>query len=89
MAIVKHPLREALVAITGCIPELILCPDGAYDLCDIPKGHLLHLQDWCSDHARPEWATGISILEAAEDLVIDAVNNGSICPKKKPSDLQT
>jgi hypothetical protein len=40
------------------------------------------LQDWCSMHARPHWATGLGLIEAAELIVQGAVENSNI--EKEP-----
>lgn len=36
------------------------------------------LQDWCSSNARPRWATGLSMMEAAELIVEGALENANI-----------
>lgn len=36
------------------------------------------IQDWCADNAKPPWATGLSMLEAAELIVSLAIENGNI-----------
>lgn len=36
------------------------------------------LQEWCVDNAQPPWATGLSMIEAAELIVQGAIENGNI-----------
>jgi hypothetical protein len=36
------------------------------------------LQDWCAYYAQPTWATGLSMIEAAELIVKGAIDNGNI-----------
>ncbi len=71
----KDPLREALAAVVGKEP-----PDfvRGYNFKDLTDKQQLELQDWCSLNARPHWATGLSMLEAAELIVEGAVENANI-----------
>jgi hypothetical protein len=36
------------------------------------------LQEWCVDNSQPPWATGLSMIEAAELIVQGAIENGNI-----------
>lgn len=36
------------------------------------------LQEWCVDNANPPWATGLSMIEAAELIVQGSIENGNI-----------
>lgn len=36
------------------------------------------LQEWCVNNANPPWATGLSMIEAAELIVQGAIENGNI-----------
>ena len=36
------------------------------------------LQGWCINNAQPPWATGLSMIEAAELIVQGAIENGTI-----------
>jgi hypothetical protein len=71
-----NPLEEALIAITGKKPP--------FDLRKIKRSGELEealaiaLTDWCSLNANPCWATGTSILEAANLLVERALENGNL-----------
>ncbi len=72
---VKNPFYDALAAMTGELP-----PDYCKGLVDAaPLGDRVHeLQTWCANHCRPEWATGLSIIEAAELIVRGAIENANI-----------
>lgn len=70
-------LKEALRALTGKrYPGKL--PD--YEANEVTMGcvALVKLQDWCSVNARPPWATGLSMIEAAELIVDQSVENGNI-----------
>lgn len=70
------PLREALSVVCGGAepPEFVQgCRFDA--LTDAQK---MELQDWCSVHCKPSWATGIGALEAAEHIVNCAIENANI-----------
>ncbi len=75
-----EPLRDALTAITGReSPDFV---GNAYSCNDLTDQQTIELQDWCSMNARPEWSTGIGILEAAELLVEEAIANANIARPK-------
>lgn len=71
----KHPLREALAAVVGKEP-----PDyvQGFDLKALTDQQQMDLQDWCSLNAKPFWATGLSMIEAAELIVAGAIENNNI-----------
>lgn len=74
-----NPLWDALLAITGVEP-----PDyvrGLYSASHL-EDRVDELQSWCSENARPHWATGLSMLEAAELIVGGAVENANIPPER-------
>jgi hypothetical protein len=73
---VENPLTEALEAITGEKPPAYT--HGAFSCDDLAEKDVTDLQDWCSLHARPHWSTGIGVLEAAELIVREAVDNANI-----------
>jgi hypothetical protein len=77
---IKSPLREAIATITGEEPPLDLCPPGVHSTEGMHEDTVLLLQDWCAEHARPKWATGLWVLDAAEDCVRQAVDNANIAP---------
>ena len=66
--------REALKILVGKYPPMLVPPFSAHDMGD----EVTELQDWCSDNARPAWATGLSMIEAAELIVDQAVENANI-----------
>jgi hypothetical protein len=76
----QHPIREVLKALVGKSP-----PDfvKGHDLKGLTDQQMLALQDWCSLNSRPKWATGLSIIEAAELIVAGAVENGNISSAKE------
>jgi len=80
---VRNPLSEALRAITGISPPDDLCPPGAFSCEDVPDELVNDLQDWCSLHANPPWATGLWVLEAAEYCVKGAIENANIPSKER------
>lgn len=41
------------------------------------------IQDWCAANARPLWATGLSMMEAAELIVAQALENSNIADERK------
>jgi len=77
----KNPLTDALRVIVGVEPPKYT--HGAYSANDLEEENIVDLQDWCSLNARPEWSTGIGILEAAELIIEEAVSNANIAPKNE------
>lgn len=74
---IKNPLYEALLAITGeKPPEFIL---GKFATTDLNENENMSLQEWCYNNARPNWSTGIGIMEAADTIVVEAIGNCNIC----------
>lgn len=69
------PFREALAAVVGKDPPDYVKGHGTLGLTD---QQMLELQDWCSLNARPHWATGLSMIEAAELIVQGAIENANI-----------
>jgi hypothetical protein len=53
------------------IEEYINSPHVAPD-------NLLELTDWCAKHAKYDWMTGISIIDAVDDMYKDAAAEGNI-----------
>ena len=66
--------REALRAIIGKYPPMHVPPFGSREMGDA----VIELQDWCSYNANPDWATGLSMIEAAELIVDQALENANI-----------
>lgn len=67
--------KEALESLIGK-PCPIEVP--RYGTTGMADEDILRLQDWCSDYAKPSWATGLSMIEASELIVQGAVENGNI-----------
>lgn len=73
----ESPLRKALQVVTGELFHDML--KGVYEFNDIADPELQEeLHEWCGYHARPDWATGLSMIEAAELIVRQAVENANI-----------
>jgi hypothetical protein len=66
--------RDALKAIIGKYPPMMVPPYSTSAMGD----EVIELQDWCADNARPQWATGLSMIEAAELIVDQAIENANI-----------
>jgi hypothetical protein len=50
----------------------------SYSTTSMVDQDYLVLQDFCATYAKPKWATGLSIIEAAEFIVTSAIENGNI-----------
>lgn len=72
----ENPLAEAIEAIVGERPPLETTFAWKWD--DLSECDKRWLQDWCSERARPHWATGLSMIEAAELIVEQACENANI-----------
>jgi len=75
----ENPLADAIEAVVGERPPLET--SFAYSWNDLSEADKHWLQDWCSERARPEWATGLSMIEAAELIVEQACENANIARK--------
>ena len=53
-----------------------------YSCRGLPDAEHLELVEWVLAHARVSWATGISLVEAADTLVAEAVGNANIPPEE-------
>ncbi len=69
-------LAEALATITGLDPPFDL--RAVHTQADVDEQTMLALCDWCSSNARPAWATGESIYDAAWLMVERAIENDNI-----------
>jgi len=78
---VVSPLYEALQAITGQNPPEFTI--GKFSVRELTDEEDWELQAWCINNARPHWATGSGIVEAAETLVTEAVGNCNILNKEE------
>ena len=71
-----NPLADALEAILG-----ITAPDycqGIVNVSELADEEMLALCDWASGNARPIWATGESIVDAADLMVTRAFENDNL-----------
>jgi hypothetical protein len=76
----RSPFRSTLESITGKLPPMDL--SGVYCFNDIENPETQDaIQDWASVNANPHWATGLSMIEAAELIVEQAVENRNILSK--------
>lgn len=73
---ISNPFAEALESVIGIRPPFDL--DHVFSSSDICDDVFIKLQDWCALHARPSWATGISMIEAADIIVDGAICNSNI-----------
>ena len=76
----EDSLWEALRTVSPSIEEADCDFDfsGVHHSDEIPDAIAEALQDYCALHARPAWATGGSIIEAADLLVARALENDNI-----------
>lgn len=74
--VIQSPFAEAIESIIGVPPPFDL--SGVFYSHEIDDENFIKLQDWCSLHARPAWATGISMVDAADHIVKEAVANSNI-----------
>jgi hypothetical protein len=80
------PFRDALESLIGAIPLMIdkdnfpLCQnlEGVSSYQELDDETIGRLQDFCCEHARPSWATGESMMDAADLIVERAIENANI-----------
>ncbi len=92
-----HPLYEVLLYMVRHPPPEFT--KGKMFISELTEEENTRLQDWCSRHVKPEWLTGIGVMDAADSQIREAVANGNIAdvtapklksvsrkirPKKKP-----
>ncbi len=70
-----NPIREALRTLCWAEPPRFV---RGYDLDNLSDREKTLLQNWAGEHARPEWATSLGMLDAAELIVRQALENGNI-----------
>jgi hypothetical protein len=77
----RNYFKEALESLTGKKLPMRVPP---FKASRMSGGKQYQLQEWCVDNANPPWATGLSMIEAAELIVQGAIENGNIeGPKQK------
>jgi hypothetical protein len=76
----EHPLREAIEALTQTVLPKNL--RHQLDYCvhseELSDRVFVELQDFCSLNANPSWATGGAMLDSANLIVEQAIENGNI-----------
>ena len=78
---VKNPFYEALKAITQETPPKYC--KGIFSSSELKEDAQNKLHQWCVNNSKPYWSTGIAILEAADNIVNEAVGNANIRSKKE------
>jgi hypothetical protein len=73
----ESPFREALRAVTGKEPPDYVRGFGFHHVAEERQDEL---HSWCAMNASPVWATGTSMIEAAELIVAGAIENANIGP---------
>ena len=74
--VTDNPLGEALHAIVGLDPPVDLT--GMVSCNELTDNDHNLLQTWAAWNARPSWSTGIGILDAANVIVREALDNRNI-----------
>ena len=75
LACPEDPIRLVLKAMTGAEPPAFV---RGYSFKGLSEDQTAKLQNWCVEHVRPDWLTGIGLMDAAENQVEEAVCNGNI-----------
>jgi hypothetical protein len=81
----KDPIREVLRRLVGKAPPKFV---RGYDYSNLTDKQHEELQSWVLDGISDTvlyWSTGIGIIEAAETIVAEAVENANIPPKDHDS----
>lgn len=73
--VIKDPVREVLKSLTGKEPPEFV---KGYNFKNLTDHQIILLQNWCVDNVEPRWACGISLMDAAEIFVAEAVGNANI-----------
>lgn len=68
--------KEVLTVLTGEEPPFELTDVMSSSEIDDDTHDLL--QDWCATNSKPKWATGLSMIEAADVIVEGAIENGNL-----------
>jgi hypothetical protein len=79
----KDPIREVLHRIVGKEPPPFV---QGYDYSNLTDRQYEQLQSWVLNSLSGTelyWSTGIGILEAAQNIVAEAVANANIPPKEE------
>lgn len=87
----EHPFRDAIEVLVGPLPLLTgkgnyplrETLDRVYSSGELSDADYSRLHDYCSGHRNPAWATGTSMIEAADLIVAQAVENANIKPQQR------
>ena len=77
---IESPFKKVIEALTGGVPVGVNL-DGVHSQSELSEDDFEKLQNWCSCSPTVFWATGISIIDAAEIIVSDAISNANITTK--------
>ena len=77
----ESPFYDALQSILCKDPPRFL--KKKFSASELTDEKYIILQDWCSNNRNLEWETGIGLIEAAENIVLAALENGNIQGEKK------
>lgn len=72
----KNPIFDALRALTGVDPPKFTL--GVISTGDLSEDDQIALQCWCVNNVEPYWATGLSLMDAADSIVDEAIGNNNI-----------
>jgi hypothetical protein len=73
---IENPFKEAIIHLTQSIPDINL--DGIYYSEELSDEDFAKLQDWIGMNQPVPWATSIGMIEMADMMVQEAVDNGNI-----------
>lgn len=73
---IKNPFKEAIIHLTRKTPDIKL--DGVYYSKELSDEDFVKLQDWIGMNQPVPWATSIGMIEMADIMVQEAVDNGNI-----------
>lgn len=78
---VESPLYEILRDMCNLLPPPYINLVGVYQSSELDDDTFSDLQVWCAANSSVEWLVGISMIEAADTMVDEAIKNGNIIPK--------
>ena len=73
---VENPLYDTLHSMLREEPPEFV--KGHFHTITLDDEEYNALQEWCVSNALPEWSTGIGIIEAACEIIHEAIGNGNI-----------
>lgn len=75
------PFSEAIAALVGVAPCLDFSLEGIHSSAELQEHELFALQEWINSSISSSsvpWATGGSVIDSADIVVAQAVENGNI-----------